>query len=308
MKKQVWRNFDHQIWHLIKEFGLEHSHFVIGFSGGIDSIAVAHALGKILKPEQISLAHFHHGGRALYREKALMFCRAWAEARGLSFVSKKWQGKTLKSEAEFRQGRYEFLRSLISDAILVTGHHADDLMETRLLRLIRGTGPQGMNAMKSYSEGCFRPLLLISKDEIEMYVNKENLKFLTDPSNKDTDFLRNWIRNVWLPMLERKRRGSTKSLARSLRTLAESFEGIQSRGGNSLPRGEFLSMSFGQQRQVLAQQMLSLGLKDFTQFHINEIRRRLLDAPKQHQFRVAGALWTINAQQIAVEKTTQELV
>ncbi len=305
MSKKTWWKLDHHVWHELKKYSLEKSPVIVALSGGADSLALATSLMKVIGVEKTMVVHFHHGGSSLYREEALKFCQSYAKARGLAFFSKKWQGLPLKSEAQMREKRYEYFLALQkenSGALVATGHQQNDVIETRLMRLIRGTGPQGLKAIQVYRPPFFRPLLGISRSEIQVYLNKESLKPMTDPSNLDDAYLRNWLRTIWMPQLEARRPGSYRSLGRSLEALAQSLPSDEpSVRKDLILRSEFLAQTEADQTRWLARALLHTGRKDFTQFHLQEIRRRLLQSPKNNSFRVAGCEWEVNAQQIRVQ-------
>ena len=313
MNKKTWWKLDHHVWHELKKHSLEKKSVIAALSGGADSLALAHSLFKVLGPDQVTFAFFHHGGKSIYRRQALEFCKNFAQEKNVLFASEIWTGLELKSEAQCRQQRYAFLLDLQQKSeksgegcVVATGHQQNDVIETRLLRLIRGTGPQGLQALKIYRKPFFRPLLNISRLEIEMYLNKERLTPMLDPSNQNSNFLRNWLRTEWLPQLEAKRPGSYGSLGRSLEAVVEALPSENSDPELNLPkdfisRAEFLAQTEAEQTRWLARALLTTGRKNFTQFHLQEIRRRLIQSPKSGSFKVAGCDWQINAQQIRVQ-------
>ncbi len=307
MNKKTWWNLDHHVWHQLKNYSLEKKTVIVALSGGVDSLGLAASLIKVLGAEKIIIAHFHHGdkGESSYRDRALEFCHNFARDKKVPFLFKKWQGVELKSEAQMREKRYEFLIELQKnhpEHIVATGHHQNDVLETRLIRLIRGTGPQGLKAIQVYRAPFFRPFLDKSKNDIWLFLNKEGLKPLEDSSNSEDHFLRNWLRNEWLPQLEKKRPGSQESLGRSLQALVQAFPDEELQKSNEfILRSKFLALTESQQVGWLARVLLHSGQKDFTQFHLQEIRRRLLGSPKITSFKVAGCTWQVNAQQIQVQ-------
>lgn len=303
--KKTWWKLDHHVWYLLKKYSLEKKSVIVAFSGGADSLALAESLIRVLGNERVVLAHFHHGGDSKDRDLAQGYCQIFAEARKVPFLTEKWQGAELRSEAEFREKRYQFLMDLQNknpESIVATGHQKNDVVETRLMRLIRGTGPQGLSAIEVFRPPFFRPLLAISRSEILVYLNKLKSIPMTDPSNLDDRYLRNWLRTKWLPQLEKKRPGSYQSLGRSLEALVQSLPSDPLNvPKDSILRSEFLGQPESEQLKWLARALLQSGQKDFTQFHLQEIRRRLLHSPKKSSFRVAGCDWQINAQQIQVQ-------
>lgn len=209
--------------------------------------------------------------------------------------------------------RYEALNTYRSEkqiSVLALAHHQDDLLETRLMRLIRGTGLQGLGAMEVFKAPYLRPFLSTSKAELLKYVDSHNMDFVNDPTNADTIPLRNWIRQVWLPMLEAKQEGSSASMARSLATMAAEAGADDSWGDLlrlqnrplelGLSRVFYATLTESQQRRLLAQYVYSLGKRDFSRSHIEEIQKRLDNSQKVLTFKVGGCLWDINAEQVKV--------
>ncbi len=313
--KRAWAKLDHHLWHELKKRKLENQKVLVAVSGGPDSLALAHSFLKVLGPEKVAVAHFHHGDGAnkKFRDEALEFCRNWCVEFGLPIffkknpqVEKDGDFRSIESEASMREARYQFLLKIAEEnqiSVIATAHNSEDVLETRLMRLIRGTGPQGLKAIQVYRRPFLRPFLKISRQEIELYISKENLKPLTDPSNKDTQYLRNWMRVVWLPQLEEKRPGSKKILAQSFDSIVETLSRAELKvpADNKMNRGEFLALGEGEQKQRLAAALLHLGKRNFTQFHLEEIRRRVVESPKSNSFKVAGCQVQINAQQIVVQ-------
>lgn len=299
---------DHHLWNEFKKYKLQNEKVLVAVSGGVDSVALANSCFKVLGPDKVSIAHFHHGGSSEFRNQSQIFCRDWAQSKGLRFFSEKREVSALKnsdSEASMRKARYEFLLKTAEEQkipIVMTAHHAQDVLETRMIRLIRGVGPQGLRAIRVFRRPFFRPFLKISKPEIELYVNKEGLKFLTDPSNRDNHYLRNWLRSTWLAAIEEKRPGSVRVMAQSLETIVMSLARHEVWDiTDKINRGEFLAKTQAEQMQLLARVLLHLGRKNFTQFHLEEIRRRVVESPKNNSFKVAGCQWLINAEQIQVQ-------
>ncbi len=311
------QDLDHHVWKQIRTYSLQNKKILVALSGGVDSTALLRVLSKVHKKELLGACYFHHGesSNQEYRKDAQVFCEKLCGKLGIQFYTLK-SSELAKSEAQYRDLRYEALRRLMLDEdfqILATGHHRDDLLETRLLRLIRGTGVQGFQAMLAYKDQVFRPLLEITKKELKKYLREEKLRSFEDPTNESLDPLRNWLREEWLVLLDKRQRGAVVSLARSLETIAEeiSFQGVQAWGDllsqnesyktQGLSRSFYLTLSPFEQRRMLAQYLYSLGKKDFSQAQLEEIQKRLDKSQKVITFKVSGCEWVINAQQIKVQ-------
>lgn len=308
------QDLDHHVWKLIKLHGLQDKKILVALSGGTDSVALLRVLTKVHKKDLLGVCYFHHGedSNQEYRKEAQVFCEKLCKKLAVEFFPLK-ASQLAKSEAEYRDLRYEAVERLKKEQgfdIVVAGHHRDDLLETRLIRLIRGTGAQGFTAMHVLRDGLFRPFLDISKRELKKYLREEKLRSFEDPTNQSLDPLRNWLREEWLKALEKRSRGSMAALSRSLETIAQEIEtrpwgdllsqneAYKSQG---LQRAFYLTLSPFEQKRLLAQYLFSLGKKDFSQSHLEEIQKRLDKSQKVITFKVAGCQWEVNAEQIKVQ-------
>lgn len=165
--------------------------YVVAVSGGIDSVVLLDMLSKQADC-QLVVAHFDHGIRDDSVDDAI-FVGELAKKYGLKFESKREELGKGASEELARDRRYEFLRSVAKkhEAILVTAHHSDDVVETIVINLSRGTGWRGLAAMDS---DIYRPLFDMTKLEVVDYATKYNLKWQNDSTNDSDVYLRNRIR------------------------------------------------------------------------------------------------------------------
>jgi len=187
---------------------------VLGVSGGADSVALLEIFDR-LRPEMgltLIAGHVNHGLRE-GADADQAFVAELCRHKGLGFHASrvsipKKNGDSLEQAA--RNKRFEALCRIVrryrADA-LVLAHHRDDLAETVLMRLLRGTGLQGLQAIlpKRDINGIrvIRPLLDVSRDQIRTFLTVENISFREDPSNSDQQFFRNKIRHRLLPELAR---------------------------------------------------------------------------------------------------------
>lgn len=316
-------DLEHHVWKLIKHHALQNKKILVALSGGVDSVVLLAVLAKVHKKELLGACYFHHGegSNTAYRNEAQNFCQQLCEDLGVVYFLKRAsevesfneKDSGAKSEEQYRQWRYVALGQVMKDqefVFLATAHHRDDLLETRLLRLIRGTGAQGLQAMYPLKENIFRPFLENSKDELKTYLKELHLKAIEDPSNEDLDPLRNWVRQSWLKSLESRSPGSSVALARSLETIAQEIEhhpwgDLLSKNelseAQGLSRSFYLTLTPVEQKRLLAQYMYSLGRRDFSQAQLEEIQKRLDNSQKVITFKVAGCLWEVNAGQIKVQ-------
>jgi tRNA(Ile)-lysidine synthase len=312
-----------------KSFDLQREErILLAVSGGLDSVVLAQVAARLrghLPKWTWEVAHVHHGLSAnapeqnQARNQAEILVACLAADLGFSFHLLSHSGsEVLKSEEALRDFRLNALKELAEKqkiTLIALAHHRDDLLETRLIRLIRGTGPGGLQAMELRSpSGLWRPFLNLSRVEIQNYANEENLKWWNDPSNLQSEPLRNWLRLEWLPMLEKKRPGAAKSLARSLELLTDSLaeqvasssgkpeavsDAIQSNSTDiGLDRQLFKQLGPAQQSSLLVKYIRGLGVRGFGRTHVQEILKRLDTPQKNFMFNVADLHWKINAEQI----------
>ncbi len=157
-------------------------------------------------------AHLNHGLRGAESDADEEFCRVTASRYAIPFesrladVRKAAADLRLNLEDAGRRARIELLdeiRMKYGAAAIVLAHHADDQAETVLMRLLRGSGITGLSGMAYRNQrGYVRPLLEISRPEIEQYLRARGLEWREDSSNSDTSYLRNRIRHQLLPLLE----------------------------------------------------------------------------------------------------------
>lgn len=173
--------------------------YIVAVSGGVDSVVLLHMLTREPGLELI-VAHFDHGIRGDSADDA-KFVGELAESYGLPFEAERVELGADASEAEARTARYAFLKRVQQKhqaASVITAHHEDDIIETAVINMLRGTGHRGLHSLKSRPE-ILRPLLHLKKADILEYAKEHNLKWHEDSTNADTKFLRNKIRSAVIP-------------------------------------------------------------------------------------------------------------
>jgi tRNA(Ile)-lysidine synthase len=178
---------------------VEPGKYVVAVSGGVDSVVLLDLL-RMYPGVRVVVAHFDHGIRDdSHLDRAHV--QALARRYRVPFVYDKGRLGAGASEADARTARYDFLRKAQAaseaDAI-VTAHHQDDVLETAIINLLRGTGRKGLSSLTS-GEGIIRPLLDVPKSEIIDYAKRHRLQWREDSTNLSTDILRNRVRHELLP-------------------------------------------------------------------------------------------------------------
>ena len=166
--------------------------YLIAVSGGVDSVVLLDMLAK--KHENILVAHFDHGIREDSKEDAI-FVRQLAVKYGVKFFTKREELGANASEEKARRARYKFLRELSEkqNATIVTAHHLDDVVETIIINMVRGTGWRGLAVLNA--EDIYRPLINFEKQEIINYAKQNNLKWREDSTNSLNVYMRNIVRH-----------------------------------------------------------------------------------------------------------------
>jgi tRNA(Ile)-lysidine synthase len=211
---------------------------VVAVSGGIDSVALLHMLHG--SGRELVVAHVNHGIRDDSDEDEA-FVRSLAENYGLPFVATRLALGKDASEEQARTARYAWLERVReergADAI-ATAHHQDDVLETMMINLLRGTGWRGLCSLRNTTRR-YRPLLGMSKAEIVMYALDHDLQWHEDSTNKSFKYLRNRVRNLVVPRLKPQERVQLLKLYETQLQLREAIEAeITSLGEKYMPGGK----------------------------------------------------------------------
>ncbi len=191
---------------------------ICAVSGGADSIALLWCMWMLREKLGISVeaAHFNHNLRGAESDRDEQFVRDFCAFHDIPLHV---GGGTVVPgkkglEAAAREARYAFLRSL--KGTIATAHTADDNAETVLMHLIRGSGLRGFGGITPKSGGLIRPMLEVTRAEVEAYLRDNWISHVEDSSNAGDAFLRNRIRHDVMPLLRRE----NPSLAQNLSAMA----------------------------------------------------------------------------------------
>ena len=227
------------------------AHFVIAFSGGLDSTVLLHVLAALRQEYPITLtaAYVDHGWRnsgsaSFPGIPEIATLVKTTQTLGVPLVILPCDREQAKTEHKARQARYYRLthltQALKADALL-TGHHADDQIETLLFRLFRGTGMDGMTGIQrklilddvrlGLPVSILRPCLDIFSEGIARYaedtLKPQGIAWFDDPSNKDTHYQRNHLRHEFLPQLQKRFPMLKASLLRTVELALDNTEIVQ---------------------------------------------------------------------------------
>ena len=246
---------------------------ICAVSGGADSVALLWCMWMLREKLGITVeaAHFNHHLRGAESDRDEQFVRDFC---GFHDIPLHVGGGTVVPgkkglEAAARDARYAFLRSL--NGIIATAHTAGDNAETVLMHLIRGSGLRGLGGITPKSGGLIRPMLEVTRAEVEEYLSENWISHVEDSSNAGDAFLRNRIRHSVMPLLKQE----NPSLALNLSAMAQRLR---------------------QDEDCLSQMAAQLDASDAASLRVAHpaLRRRALDA-----FLKANGLAEPNASHIA---------
>jgi len=246
----------------------------IAFSGGKDSVALALALDNSAYREQLtSLLYYNHNLRPIEEcQKEEAFVTSFAKTRGLPLVTasasqgeiKKWAQKHSRGiEESARHFRYAFFQeNLPPGGVILTAHHQQDLIEQQIMRFFSGAGLTGLQGIPEVREPFYRPLLQVPLDRILQFLHQNKAPWSEDSTNKESDFLRNKVRNQLLPQLEEIFPHCSQRILSVSKDLQEAHQALESMalpqwkiipGGFSLPCKEFEPLPPYLRRKLLLQ-------------------------------------------------------
>ena len=308
------QHFFNKTLELFKQHKIQNKKILIAVSGGLDSVVLLDLLAELSSPCKLKLyvVYIHHGVSAkkeiqIYRDKAKTLVSQLCQSYKLDFFCPEASKKLLQSEEDFRNFRHFHLKKILKEkdfSAIALAHNKNDLLETRLIQLIRGCGREALKSMSFWEAPYLRPLLFFTKSEIKSYGLKNKLQWEEDPSNTDPHYLRNWIRNKWLKDLEEKRAGAVKSLARSLEAISFPqekdlcFLALTPKG---IKRDLLIEMPLKDQKRVLAFYMRDLQLSNYGQSHIEEILKHSERSEKKFSITILKKTWTFTSDYISAK-------
>lgn len=194
----------------IKKYNLlnDNELHIVALSGGADSVALLLLLDEMGYKVHAAHCNFHLRGTESDRDE--LFCESLCQQKSIPFHRIHFDtltyAETHKVSVEMgaRELRYRYFEQLRKDLDAVgvcVAHHRDDSVETVLLNIVRGTGLRGLTGIQPRNGHILRPLLCVSRQEIEAYLQKKGQEYVTDSTNLEDDVLRNKVRLNVLPML-----------------------------------------------------------------------------------------------------------
>ena len=188
---------------------LKDKRILLAVSGGKDSMVLVHLFQKLNL--NFALAHCNFQLRATESDGDENFVVTYAKNNNITYFVIKFDTKKhseenkLSTQVAARNLRYNWFNEILAQEkfdYIVTAHHADDVAETFMINLSRGTGLDGLTGIPSQNGNIIRPMLSFSRQEIENYVSENNLQWREDSSNASDKYLRNKIRHHIIPVFK----------------------------------------------------------------------------------------------------------
>ncbi|MDB5164812.1 MAG: hypothetical protein JWL89_438 [Candidatus Saccharibacteria bacterium] len=245
--------------------------YVVAVSGGVDSMALLNLLHYADgSPYRLIVAHLDHGIRK-DSAKDRQLVQATARELGLPFVYHEAHLSPEASEATAREVRYKFLHDVRHSSgarAIITAHHQDDVLETAILNMLRGSGRKGLTALSSRHD-IVRPLLCVPKQELISYAKAQGLTWREDSTNADQRYARNYVRQKLLPRFSDEDKARLLGIIlglhktnQELDTLLVNYLHFQTAGGG-LDRAAFNHLPHMVAREVLAAWLRAQYVKNF---------------------------------------------
>lgn len=195
---------------------------IVGLSGGCDSVVLIHILHRMGYRCMAAHCNFHLREEESDQDEHFVekFCAELNIPLEITHFdtlnyAKEHQLSIELAARELRYKWFESLRQKHNAEAIAVGHHADDQAETLLMHLVRGSGLNGLCGMQARNGAIIRPLLGVSRAEIEQYALQENLTYVNDSTNTDTNFRRNFFRHEIMPLLEKINPQITHTLSKT---------------------------------------------------------------------------------------------
>lgn len=253
--------------------------FIIGFSGGQDSLCLLDILDKISRKNNFKIiaAHLNHNWRGEASKNEQRSCLEFCKARGIEFHTKTLDTSIKATEENARIERYKFFKEIALKNLskgVFTAHTKTDNTETILYRIIKGTGVYGLCAIPEVREEAnyriFRPMLEITREETEQYCKENNLTPCNDESNFDDKYARNNLRLHIIPKLK-EINPSLDDAIENLSKIAKDYEQIVS---SNLPKDlspkNFANLDISAQKNLIHRFLMENQI-DYSYKKIEEI-------------------------------------
>ncbi len=250
---------------------------VCAVSGGADSMALLWGMYLLRESLElnVSAAHFNHGLRGAESDRDEAFVRDFCRCYQIPFVSGSAAVTAGKKglEAAAREARYTFLKTLPGK--IATAHTADDNAETVLMHLVRGTGLKGLGGIQPVNGNLIRPMLQITRAEVEAFLLEYSIPYVEDSSNRSDDFLRNRIRHHVMPLLKQENPGLAQNLSAMAMRLRQDEMALDKLAQENMTDqvAELRNLEPAVRSRVLSRILLDAGVKEPEAEHIATLEK-----------------------------------
>jgi tRNA(Ile)-lysidine synthase len=287
---------------------------LIGFSGGMDSTVLLHAVSSVAQPlsHSVEAIHVNHGlsPNALDWEN---HCRAVASQMQIRLTAVRPKveiNSAAGPEGAARAARYAAFDACEADFVLLA-HHANDQAETVLFNILRGCGILGLAGQPRVRGRYVRPFLDVSHDELFAYATRNNLRWCTDESNDNERFSRNFLRHDVFPLLQTRFPAAPKMLANLAGHASTTQDLLNDLGridlgerGDSyfpLPRSRLEGLSCERTANALRVALHAEGLQPPSAKKLDEFVRQLQEAALDRHPELRTAAWLIQVRRGKIE-------
>lgn len=280
-------------------------------SGGVDSMALLNCLCRLRQVLNIRLAvyHFEHGIRGKASEDDMYFVIRECEKLNVKCITERAnvplsaKEKGISLETAAREARYAFLDKQDADFI-ATAHHSDDVAETVIMNLVRGSGLSGLCGIPEKRGKFIRPLLDVSRHEIEMFARENSIEFVKDATNEDASYTRNYIRKEIIPRLKEINEAAAENITRASRLLAEDESALKRAAAetNCIEEAEdgvyirldvFADQETAVKKRIVRQAVLRVkDLVDLENVNVNDIMKLAEKKESGKRIDLAGGLFS----------------
>ena len=262
---------------------------IVALSGGADSVCLLHILNN-LKDEMgfcLKAAHLNHGIRGDEALRDENFAKDICEKLGIEIFVRKRNipeiSKGKNTELVGREERYRFFSELsekLGRAKIAVAHNKNDVAETVVMRLIRGSSVFGLKGIPVKNENIIRPLLFVSRKEIEEFLSLKGIEFVDDSSNFGDDYTRNKIRHNILPAMESISEGYLSSVTKTAERLGKVSDFIVKSALEAYgPIGKFIDIERIEglhevlREYIISESAYQAGMSEISKANISEIEK-----------------------------------
>ncbi len=268
----------------------------VALSGGADSVALLYLFCELKEQLNINVyaAHFNHKIRGAEADRDETFVKEQCEKIGVPIfigsadVPRFAEENKLSVELAARKLRYEFLNT-VAKGVIATAHTASDNLETMLFNLARGTAAKGLSGIPVKRDNIIRPIILCTREDVELYCEQNNIPFVTDSSNLSDEYSRNKLRLKAVPVLKELNSSVEKSALRTAKSIFEDNEFIDgfavgefNKRFNSgkLDVSNFDKLHPALQKRVIKLFLVDLGVENLDNLHLLSVLNIALDGGK----------------------------